>query len=377
MKSPTISIIFDRKHQSSASTTGVVEIRVTFERQQKYYSTGVKVLPSQWDKERHVIKHPDSDLLNSKVDSLHNSIKKFITECNFDNKAFSFSGLNGAIDKSRIDGSFWKFVEKSRESKTELTESTRNNHKKLSNIMEDLQMFERFSDITTDNIMTFDRKLHERNYAQPTVHTYHKFLKIYVREALQKKLIESDPYVGIKIDRGKPADRKYLTTEELDKIKGCEIFSDCINRTRDLFLFQSYTGMAYAEIERFDAENITKREGRFVYIAQRKKTHESFYTIIIPKAMEILKKYDMKLPVISNQKYNLQLKTLASIAEIKRDLTSHMARHTFAVSAINAGIPMEVISKMLGHTNTNTTQIYAKVINKTIEDAFGKLEKIL
>ena len=374
MKIPTIALIFDRKKTASETFGGIVEIRLTYDRKQKYYSTGVKILPKQWDKEKHVIKHPDSTMLNAQIDSLYNAIKKFITTIALRQEIFSFSALHAEIDKSKLNDSFWNFVNESRDNKTDISENTKKNHRKLSNIMEDFKIFEKFSDLTAENILEFDRLLHKRNYTQTTIHSYHKFLKIYVREALRKGFISADPYLGISIDRGKSALRKYLTMEEFEQIRNSEINSPCIERTKDLFLFQCYTGMAYAEIERFDSSLIVERNGRSIYTAERKKTGSGFYIVLLPEALSILEKYENKLPVISNQKYNMQLKTLASISEIRKDLTSHMARHTFAVNALNRGIPIEVVSRMLGHTNIQTTQIYAKIMNKTIEEAFDILK---
>lgn len=96
-----------------------------------------------------------------------------------------------------------------------------------------------------------------------------------------------------------------------------------------------------------------------------------------PELMEILKKYDYVLPIISNQQYNLRLKIVADYAGLDRNLTVHMSRHTFATMCLNNGVKMENVSKMLGHTNVRTTQQYAKVLNAEVEKDFEMLERIL
>ena len=99
--------------------------------------------------------------------------------------------------------------------------------------------------------------------------------------------------------------------------------------------------------------------------------------MLLSPAVEILKKYDFKLNVLTNQKYNLYLKVIANAAGLGNSLTSHMARHTFAVYCLNHGVPIEILSKMMGHTDIRTTQLYAKVANKSVESAFELLENNL
>lgn len=109
----------------------------------------------------------------------------------------------------------------------------------------------------------------------------------------------------------------------------------------------------------------------------RLKTEENYFIVLLSPAMEILRKYDYVLPIISNQQYNLRLKIVADYAGLDRNLTVHMSRHTFATMCLNNGVKMENVSKMLGHTNVRTTQQYAKVLNAEVEKDFEMLERIL
>lgn len=136
--------------------------------------------------------------------------------------------------------------------------------------------------------------------------------------------------------------------------------------------------MAYGDLYNFDFINkIEKRGSKYVIADRRVKTNEDYFIVLLTPAMDILKKYDFKLPIMSNQKYNYYLKVAASFAKIDKSLTSHCARHTFAVFALNNKVPIEVVSKMLGHTNIKTTQIYAKILNSEVEKGFDALEKVL
>lgn len=376
MKYPIPSIIFDRKKKSSDTSTGIVEIRVTHQRLNKYFSTGVKILPSQWDATKKCVTgHKNSTLLNTSIESLYHKIKTALSEMAIAQTPFSFSGLESKIEKSVYKGSFIDYAENKIQNRKDITESTRRTQNKLIGTLKEFGLMLNFSDLTQENVRKFDYKLHERNYTQSTVHSYHKFLKIYINEALREGLIEKSPYSGIKIERGTTGIRKYLTKKELQIMEQAHISSPTIDRVRDLFLFQCYTGLAYAELESFSYSNLEERDGKFILSGRRKKTGEGFYIVILPEALAILEKYNRQLPIITNQQYNLRLKTLAEIINLNKNLTSHMARHTFAVNTLNSGIPIEVVARMLGHTNTATTHIYAKILDKTVEEAFEKLSK--
>lgn len=376
MKLPNFCIIFDRRKTASQTSGGYVEVRVSHERKSKYYPTGVKVLPSQWDNSKHVIKHADAGILNAKIDAVFDPIKNYIVGLSVQSKEFSFSSLESHLDKSKRGESFVEFAENTIKERTDITESTRKNHKRLvsflKNQFKDISVF---SDLTPENIIKFDNKLHKAGYKQTTVYTYHKFMKVYIHEALKREYIEKDPYATLSFDKGKYEERKYLTAEELKAIREAESDTEYIQRAKDLFLFQCNTGLAYAELESFDFKNVEEREDRLILRGRRKKTHEDYYIVLLPEAVEILKKYGNTLPLVSNQKYNQYLKLLAGIAKIKKNLTSHMARHSFAVNVLNSGIGIETLSKMLGHSDIKTTKIYAKVLDKTIESAFDILAK--
>lgn len=235
-----------------------------------------------------------------------------------------------------------------------------------------------FSDLTKANITLYDDWLHAKGYSQPTIYNYHKRNKRYIHEAIKFDLLKNDPYKGERFSRGKHAIRKYLTAEELKKVKDAQIDSETICRVRDLFIFQAYTGISYADLAKFNFKrDVQKRGNKYVILDIRLKTEENYFIVLLSPAMEILRKYDYVLPVISNQQYNLRLKIVADYAELDRNLTVHMSRHTFATMCLNNGVKMENVSKMLGHTNVRTTQQYAKVLNAEVEKDFEMLERIL
>ena len=154
---------------------------------------------------------------------------------------------------------------------------------------------------------------------------------------------------------------------------------------RDVFIFACYTGLAYADIAALRADNIKKMfDGRLWIVTHRQKTKTNVNVPLLPMAEKILKKYEGQfqdgeiLPVLSNQKMNAYLKEIGDICEIEKKITFHLARHTFATTmTLGKGVPIESVSKMLGHTNIQTTQIYARITNDKISRDMETLSKNL
>lgn len=376
MKYPTLRFVFDRKHIASEKKKGLVQIEVTSEGKRKWIGTQVKVYPNQWDDRKKVIRSMESIQLNAMLDSMMNNINEFITSLIKNNQPFDFEKLNYFLEKSNKSVSYIDFVRMRIEERTDIEESTRKQHRTLLKSLEDFGRINYIDDLTKQNIILYDDFLHKQGISQPTVYNYHKRNKRYIHEAMKFELISDDPYDGLTFERGKFDKRKYLTEQELHKMETCEINSQSIDRIRDLFLFQCYTGFAYSDFAKFDFErDVENRNGKYIIADRRKKTNEDYYIVLLSPAMKILKKYNFKLPIISNQQYNIMLKVAAQYAKINKSITTHVARHTFAVFALNNGVSMEVVAKMLGHSNIKTTQIYAKVLNREVEKGFDLLEK--
>ena len=157
-------------------------------------------------------------------------------------------------------------------------------------------------------------------------------------------------------------------------MRNLKALNDKLDRVRDLFIFSSYTGLAYCDVMDFDFYTMTVKNGKIYYIdGSRLKTHIKFFTPILKPAMDVLKKYNYKLPHISNQKANDYLKLIRTQLGIHQNLTFHVAGHSFATLALSHNIPMDNVAKMLGHTNIKTTQLYAKVLKKTLENNSERL----
>ena len=174
-------------------------------------------------------------------------------------------------------------------------------------------------------------------------------------------------------------DRGFLTEEEIGKLLRKNFTISRLELVRDIFLFSCFTGLAYIDVTALKPEHIVTLNGVQWIISKRIKTGTPINVILSPAAKMLIKKYENDprrknhiFPNYSNQKTNLYLKEIATACGIDKELTFHMARHTFATLTLSKGVPIESVSRMLGHTNIKTTQIYARITNKKIENDMKK-----
>ena len=189
-----------------------------------------------------------------------------------------------------------------------------------------------------------------------------------------------DPFCDHKLKKVKK-DRGYLTKSELESIIDYKPDNKRLEKVRDIFLFCCFTGFDYSTTAALTEKNlVTDDEGCQWIETHRIKTRTASKVKLLDIPLSIIRKYKLKrngdflLPVMSNAKYNLYLKEMAAACDIEKRATSHLARHTFATTVTYAnGVSIESISKMLGHTKLSTTQIYARIIDKTISDEMDRL----
>ena len=216
----------------------------------------------------------------------------------------------------------------------------------------------------------------EKNCAHNTAIKYLKNLGKIVRICISLKWIDKDPFFGYRL-KSKPVERPFLSDDELQRIADKKFSTDRLLQVRDVFLFCCFTGLAYADVQKLKLSNINKgSDGEQWITISRKKTKTRSAIPLLPPAITILEKYsanpyctnqDKAMPVSTNQKVNEYLKEIATLCGIDKNLSSHIARHTFATTVtLQKGVPMESVSKMLGHEQIRTTQIYAKVLDMKV-----------
>lgn len=208
------------------------------------------------------------------------------------------------------------------------------------------------------------------------------FRKI-VNRCLRNGWLQRDPFMGFKMTK-KEVERTALTETELRTIMTKKFPSERLNNVRDIFIFSCFSGLAYADVKKLKrSEIIIGIDGEKWLVSKRQKTDISARIPLLPVALNLVDKYadhpqciseDRVLPVLSNQKMNAYLKEIADLCNINKNLTYHIARHTFATTVtLSNGVPIETVSKMLGHRNLRTTQHYARILDRKISDDMKRL----
>ncbi len=212
-------------------------------------------------------------------------------------------------------------------------------------------------------------------------------LKKMFRIALDNRWVDHNPFAGIKLGC-KPVKKFVLNQEEVDRIANWKFNIPRIALVRDMFIFSCYSGLSYLDLMGLQRKNLNEYLGRTWININRTKTDVSASIPLLAPARFILEKYQrswrdlpadaLLFPNISNQKMNAYLKEIGDICGIEKHIHFHLARHVFATTITLANnIPIESVSKMLGHTKINMTQIYAKVIDQKVNNDMEKLAQSL
>ncbi|MBB6238221.1 site-specific recombinase XerD [Pedobacter sp. AK013] len=207
-----------------------------------------------------------------------------------------------------------------------------------------------------------------------------------VRICMANKWISSDPFFGYKL-KSKEVQRNYLTAAELKLIVEKDFTTPRLSQVRDFFLFSCYTGLSYADVQKLKPSDInTGGDGEQWIITYRQKTNTRAAIPLLPVAKEILDRYkdhpvclnqNKALPVSSNQKMNEYLVEIAALAGVAKTLGNRIAKRTFATTVtLMNGVPIESVSKMLGHTNIRTTQLYAKILDEKVGNDMAPLREM-
>ena len=209
-----------------------------------------------------------------------------------------------------------------------------------------------------------------------TTNGYCQRVKTVVQFGIDNGRMKINPFSGIKLRKGEKC-IQFLSEEEVEKIRTTDFHNESLNRVRDLFVFQAASGLSYTDMAKLVPTDFQVTEDGQYYVHDKRNKTGVFYTaVILEQGVEILKKYHFKLPILSNHKMNVYLKTIRDLCGIDKPIFSHVARHTYATRCLNRGIRLEVVAKLLGHSTTRITQHYAKLLKENIinevKDAFEK-----
>lgn len=197
-----------------------------------------------------------------------------------------------------------------------------------------------------------------------------------IRICIANGWINRDPFLNYKSTFNEVT-RVFLNDQEIERLLKKDLRNERLSQVRDIFLFSCFTGLAYIDTQKLTQANINiGLDGNKWIYTKRQKTKTTSNIPLLPKALEIIKKYKHHpacvnsgklLPVLSNHKMNAYLKEIADLCDINKELTYHIARHTFATTiTLSNGVPIESVSKMLGHKSIKTTQHYAKILDSKV-----------
>lgn len=374
MAKQEVVVIYDRKKVAAKRGKGKVEVRVYISRTERKYISLGDVTPDELEnfvsssKVLAIKKRCEQILAAMSVLDDKLSVEKF--------DSYYYETGDNPFAKSKNSVNFLQYMEQSIKQEN-IREGTRK-HKICT--LEAIRRFGQIKttkDLTRENLVAFDQWLRDGTRSDVAINNYHKNIRIYTKRLATENVIDVDPYNLVKFKRGKCKEREPLSETELKKIRTIKLEGK-LDKVRDLFVFAAYTGLAYCDVQSFSFDTMTELQGTLYYIdGSRLKTGSKFFTPILKPAMEVLKKYDFKLPRISNQKANDYLHLIQAAMKLNKNLTFHIARHSFATLALAHDVPIENVARMLGHQNIRTTQIYAKVLKSTIERHAVNLQKAI
>ncbi len=356
-------------------------------------TTGITITPSLWDIKKQRLKGKTTEALqvNKKLDNIESEIQEISDKLEYEGKLslekVKAIYLNTEDDSNTIGALFDKYLSSIKDQVAVRHLSTTTLQKYMLCQVRFMAMLnDKFhckdmllKDVTPAVIQDFSVYLMTvvrqcNNTAMKTMKT----LKTVILYGIKLGVIHSNPYLGVKLHL-EPVDRGFLTEEELQSIIKKDFEIDRLGFVRDLFVFSCFTGLSYIDVKKLKADNIVTLNGIEWIKMAREKTSTPVSVVLFDGAKCIIKKYendpkrkDKLFPSMSNQKMNQYLKEIATSCGIKKNITFHMARHTFATLTLSKGVPIESVSRMLGHTNIKTTQIYAKITNKKIEEDMTK-----
>lgn len=381
MRVPKVKLVYDRRHQATPEKEGAVDLRVCFDCKQKFLSTGVKVYPRQWDGKNECVKlRNDATSLNKALSDIKNDAITLLTEMSKTGYV-DLARLNEIFKPKAYDLTFHEYM-KDRISKRNVSENTRERYFSFYKVfVDEYGKMKNFSDITEAGVRDYDEWLHKRVVnghlmQQSTIYSHHKYLRLFIYDALTDGYVDKNPYQSkrIKIDHGESGQIPSLTIDQVEQIESLEL-DGFVGKTKDLFLFQCYTGLAFSDMQKFKLSNYSQdKDGNYLIKDKRTKTDTTYIFMLSEKALAIVMKYKGKIPAISNQKYNQYLKVLGQMIGVPT-LHSHMGRSTFASTCLNQGMNTDVLKHCLGHVTTFETNRYATMQDETIKQAFKDIKK--
>lgn len=376
-----------------------VYLRITIGGKRESIHTGVYTCPEEWDASKGRIKQTGEDYLtkNNLLMALQTRATEVYTELIKAKLPISSRAVRMKLTSPDMDQlSLLQLMEKHngyimRRVGNDVAKATQTKYKTLTRKIQTYMKLEYKRDDTLVNelnrafLMGFELYLKsEEHIGHNTAIKYVQFLKRVINYGIAMEWFFTDPFKSYKCSI-KPVIRDFLTQTEIDTIRTKEMPRASLDNIRNIFVFACYTGLAYADVRKLHwGEIVTGFDGNLWIRTNRAKTTTLVQVPLLPVATELLPAYSCDIkegPVFyvpSNQKVNEALKDIVRICGITKRLSFHIARHSFATTiTLSNGVPIETVSKMLGHTNIKTTQIYGKIVDHKISEDMNRLKYTL
>jgi len=391
-------MFFMRKPKNSLNGSYPIYVRITVDGKASELSTKRKCHTSSWNAKtgRSIGNKETTKELNHFLDALSQQVyqaKRRLIEADKELTSDSIKrNLTGTDEEKRTI--IEVFTKHNQQLKAlEGTEFARNTVKRYATTLEHTKSFLKWKYGTEDldikkldheTIAEFDfwlKGIQKCNH-NSTMKYLSNFKKI-VLICVKNKWLLSDPFANFRFTK-KPVQRLALTEHELNAIAIKNFKNERLQNVRDIFIFSCYTGLSYADVQKLRSDELNIGIDKNLWIfTNRQKTGTPTRMPLMPEALAIVEKYKghpkcivsgLLLPVLSNQKMNSYLKEIADSCDIEKPLTFHIARHTFATTVtLSHGVPIETVSKILGHSSIKQTQHYAKLTDNKVSDDINQL----
>ena len=370
-----------------------IYLRITMDRKKAELHSGYTSTIKDWSQEDQLTK--SNNTTNQELSKMRSKVYELIIDLEKKNKPVSAAILKDLLTgKDKIDIGLLSYFQKHIDEikiKNEIKVISINKYTQSINSLKEfiLNKYNRkeynIDQIDYEFINAYDLYLREAySLHKNTINKYHSRLRTILLKALAEGHLFKQPYANFKLNTLK-TDREYLSQEEIDLLIKIDLSSNqSLDKVKDLFLFSVYTGLRFQDAQDLTIDNLTSYKNKPSIRFIQQKTTRAIEIPLLPQVKKIIDKYktfperkilNKLLPKISNQKVNTYLKIIGDLAGVKRKITHHIARHTFATTiCLNNNIPLEDVSMLLGHSSLKTTQIYGKITQERLFQSMNKIK---
>ena len=390
--------VYNRTKKLRKDSKALVQIELYVQGCKKYVTTAIYIEPPMWDEKKGILKNnaPNSIIYNKEIKDRLAQFEKIWDTLKTNGKLSNITPLKALeiiaeTEQGKITNSFISFYEKELNG-LKVEQSTKGMYKTT---LERLKLYRDenklkdiyFDDITVDFLVNFNEYLRKTGGTNTTARHFSSLTKFYI-DAINKDLIEpnKNPFKKYKVST-EIVNRVYLTTEEFKQLEDLQLDTKNkkLQQTLDKFLLSCYIGLRISDIQRLKTDNFVVIDGEKCLFIEMKKTGkknlklEYPLTYFNPRLFSIIEKYsnedrDTIFSTVNPTTLSEHVREISKLAGINKDFTFHTSRHTCATYMLNKGVGIEIVSKILGHSTIATTQIYAKMNSKGINNALQKVK---